>query len=165
MRQGQNTRRSRGRSNNNNNGGGGGGNGGGGGGGGGGGNGGGGQRRQNAPMRHQTFDSNGPDVRIRGNAWQVFEKYQTLARDAASSGDRVMSENYLQHAEHYFRIIAQIQEAEARQQQQRGQHGGHQPNGGGPQPPSQPLTSMNGDDDGDDDGDENQMDERGMVHA
>lgn len=160
MRQGQNTRRSRGRGNNNNNGGGGGGNGGGGGGGGGG------QRRQNAPMRHQTFDSNGPDVRIRGNAWQVFEKYQTLARDAASSGDRVMSENYLQHAEHYFRIIAQIQEAEARQQQQRGQHGGHQPNGTGPQPPSQPLTSMNGDDDDGEDGEDgNRMDERGMVHA
>lgn len=78
-------------------------------------------------MRHQTFDSNGPDVRIRGNAWQVHEKYLALARDAAASGDRVMSENYMQHAEHYFRIISQIQEAENRQ---RGTHNANgQPSG------------------------------------
>ncbi len=54
-------------------------------------------------------------MRIRGNAWQVHEKYQALARDAASSGDRIQAENYLQHAEHYFRIINQIQESENRQ--------------------------------------------------
>lgn len=115
-------------------------------------------------MRHQTFDSNGPDVRIRGNAWQVYEKYQALARDAASSGDRIQAENYLQHAEHYFRIIAQIQEGEARQQQQRGQHNGqpHGGPGGGPQPGT-PLQSMNDDDD--DDGDGDGGDERGMMMA
>jgi len=56
-------------------------------------------------MRHQTFDSNGPEVRIRGNAYQVHEKYLTLARDASSSGDRIAAENYYQHAEHYFRIM------------------------------------------------------------
>ncbi len=55
--------------------------------------------------RNQTFDSNGPNVRIRGNAYQVHEKYLTLARDASSSGDRVMAENYFQHAEHYYRVI------------------------------------------------------------
>lgn len=163
MRQGQNTRRSRGRGGNNNGGGGGGNSGGGGGGGA---NNGANNRRQNAPMRHQTFDSNGPDVRIRGNAWQVYEKYQALARDAASSGDRIQAENYLQHAEHYFRIIAQIQEAEARQQQQRGQHNGqphHGGPGGGPQPGT-PSQSMNDGDD-DDDGDGDGGDERSMAMA
>ncbi len=54
-------------------------------------------------------------MRIRGNAWQVNEKYLALARDAATSGDRIQAENYLQHAEHYFRIITQIQESENRQ--------------------------------------------------
>lgn len=62
-------------------------------------------RRNNVPPRMQTFDSNGPDVRIRGTAWQVHEKYLALAKDAASSGDSIMAENYLQHAEHYQRII------------------------------------------------------------
>ncbi|MEA1677316.1 DUF4167 domain-containing protein [Nitrospirillum sp. BR 11163] len=108
MRQGPNSRRSRGRGGNN--GGNAGGNGGGNGNSGGGNN-----RRQNVPLRHQTFDSNGPDVRIRGNAFQVHEKYLALARDAQSSGDRVAAENYLQHAEHYFRIITQINESEQRQ--------------------------------------------------
>lgn len=54
---------------------------------------------------NQTFDSNGPDVRIRGNAHQVMEKYLALARDASSQGDRIAAENYYQHAEHYFRTI------------------------------------------------------------
>jgi hypothetical protein len=55
--------------------------------------------------RTQVFDSNGPDVRIRGTAHQVCEKYLGLAKDAAASGDRIIAENYLQHAEHYQRII------------------------------------------------------------
>jgi len=57
----------------------------------------------------RSYESNGPDVKIRGNAQQIAEKYTTLARDATSSGDRVMAENYLQHAEHYNRIIAAAQ--------------------------------------------------------
>jgi hypothetical protein len=61
--------------------------------------------RKPSNNRNQTFDSNGPSVRIRGNAFQVHEKYLTLARDAYSSGDRVMAENYFQHAEHYYRIV------------------------------------------------------------
>lgn len=55
--------------------------------------------------RNQVFDSNGPDVRIRGTAHQIVEKYATLAKDAASAGDRVLAESYLQHAEHYQRVI------------------------------------------------------------
>lgn len=57
----------------------------------------------------RTFESNGPDVKIRGTALHVAEKYQQLARDAQASGDRVTSENYYQHAEHYQRIVAAAQ--------------------------------------------------------
>lgn len=64
----------------------------------------GGQRRP-AQNRNQIFDSNGPDVRIRGTAHQVCEKYLALAKDASSVGDVVLAESYLQHAEHYQRII------------------------------------------------------------
>lgn len=64
----------------------------------------------------RNYESNGPDVKIRGSAQQIAEKYSTLARDATSSGDRVMAENYLQHAEHYNRIIAAAQAQFAAQQ-------------------------------------------------
>ncbi|QDZ01509.1 DUF4167 domain-containing protein [Nitratireductor mangrovi] len=57
----------------------------------------------------RSYESNGPDVKIRGSAQQVADKYAALARDAQSAGDRVMAENYLQHAEHYNRIIAAAQ--------------------------------------------------------
>lgn len=61
--------------------------------------------RPRQPNRIQTFDSNGPNVKIRGNAYQVFERYVALAREAQSSGDRVAAENLYQHAEHYFRLM------------------------------------------------------------
>jgi len=76
--------------------------------GGGGGGGGGGHPNNNRPRppnRMQTFDSSGPNVKIRGNAYQVFERYIALAREAAASGDRITAENLYQHAEHYFRIM------------------------------------------------------------
>ena len=77
----------------------------------------GGNRRPNN-NRMQVFDSNGPEVRIRGTAHQVVEKYLALAKDAASTGDRILSESYLQHAEHYQRIINSWDEGvqEGRQQ-------------------------------------------------
>jgi hypothetical protein len=56
------------------------------------------------------YESNGPDVKIRGTASHVAEKYLQLARDAQSSGDPIAAENYYQHAEHYFRVIAAAQE-------------------------------------------------------
>jgi hypothetical protein len=65
-------------------------------------------RRQQNPV-NRSYDSNGPDVRVRGTASQVLEKYQALARDAMSAGDRVMAENYQQHAEHYYRILQSFQ--------------------------------------------------------
>src|SRR5690242_5333925 len=61
--------------------------------------------RPRLPHRIQTFDSNGPNVKIRGNAYQVFERYVALAREAQASGDRVAAENLYQHAEHYFRLM------------------------------------------------------------
>lgn len=63
------------------------------------------QNRKGPNPLTRSYESNGPDVKIRGSAQQIAEKYTTLARDAQSSGDRVMAENYLQHAEHYNRII------------------------------------------------------------
>lgn len=75
-------------------------------GGGGGGNGGG-KPQHNA---NRAFNSNGPDnVKVRGAAQHIFERYQQLARDAGSAGDRVLAENYLQHAEHYFRVLRAMQ--------------------------------------------------------
>lgn len=82
------------------------------------------------PNRAQVFDSNGPDVRIRGTAYQIQEKYMALAKDAASLGDQVLAESYLQHAEHYQRIInswaEQMAAVQAEQPQQQGQPQ-HQP--------------------------------------
>ena len=107
---------------------------------------------------NRTFDSNGPEVKIRGSAAHVHDKYLQLARDANSAGDRVMAENYLQHAEHYFRIMAaqqaQMQQYQQQQQQQLANGGGQQlrvANGGGTdaygqqpaQGPSSPAFSLN----------------------
>jgi len=69
--------------------------------------GGGGRKPQNAMSRN--YESSGPDVKIRGTAMHIAEKYSSLARDAMSSGDNVAAENYLQHAEHYNRIILAAQ--------------------------------------------------------
>lgn len=64
-----------------------------------------GRGRKPSQNSNRSFESTGPDIKIRGSAQHVCEKYQQLARDAMSSGDRVMAENYLQHAEHYYRIL------------------------------------------------------------
>jgi Domain of unknown function (DUF4167) len=112
MRNGQNNKRMRNRNNNNNNN----------------------NRRGQNPMT-RVFESNGPDIKIRGTASHVAEKYVQLARDARSSGDPVAAENYYQHAEHYFRLIAAAQE-QFRQNQ--------------PQPRSdETVASEDGDDDAD----------------
>lgn len=76
--------------------------------------------RRNTNPLSRSYESNGPDIRVRGNAALVAEKYVQLARDADMSGDSVAAENYLQHAEHYFRIIsaaqAQVQTQQLAQQ-------------------------------------------------
>jgi hypothetical protein len=109
---------------------------------------GGGHRQQGGNNFNRSFDSTGPDVKIRGNATHVYEKYLQLARDAHSSGDRVMAENYLQHAEHYYRIIQSLgpppgqqqQPQQGQQQQANGGDGNRQP--GGPQPQPQPYPQQ-----------------------
>ncbi|MGO7186005.1 DUF4167 domain-containing protein [Rhizobium brockwellii] len=113
MRPGQQNKRGRGRGNNNNGGGGGGGN-----------NNNNNFNRKGGNPLTRTYDSSGPDVKIRGTAQHIAEKYAQLARDAQSSGDRVIAENYLQHAEHYNRIIAsaQAQMQERFQRDDRGEY-------------------------------------------
>ena len=71
--------------------------------------------------RNHVFDSSGPDMRLRGTAQQLFEKYLQLGRDATGVGDRVMAEGYFQHAEHYFRILNAMNQA----QQSQGGGGGY----------------------------------------
>lgn len=99
-------------------------------GGGGGNNGGGGHFNPN-----RTYDSNGPEVKIRGSATHIYEKYLQLARDANSGGDRVMAENYLQHAEHYYRIMAATQAQQQQYQAQLAQQQQAQANAQGNQQP------------------------------
>ncbi len=62
-------------------------------------------RRNNTNNKSRVYDSNGPDVRIRGTAMQIVEKYVALAKDANAAGDIVAAQNFLQHAEHYQRIV------------------------------------------------------------
>lgn len=105
--------------------------------GGGGGTGGGFRNQQNGiPLnRNHVFDSSGPEQRIRGTAQQLYEKYQQMARDSQSNGDRVTGEAYYQHAEHYFRIIAAINQAQGQPPApQAGQQNGQQPAQGNYQP-------------------------------
>ncbi len=79
-------------------------------------------RRQPNPA-NKVYESNGPDVKVRGTPQQVADKYMQLGRDALSSGDAIKAENYFQHAEHYLRIIAaaqeQAQQRRAQQEQRR----------------------------------------------
>lgn len=93
MRQGQQNRRGRGRNNNQNNN----------------------QQRKGQNPLTRSFESNGPDVKLRGTPAHIAEKYMSLARDAQSSGDPVLAENYLQHAEHYNRIIMAYREQQVSQ--------------------------------------------------
>lgn len=79
-------------------------------------------RNNNGGRKHmnplsRNYESNGPDVKVRGNAAHIAEKYVQLARDAHASGDSVMAENYLQHAEHYFRILSAAQPQQPRTDQ------------------------------------------------
>jgi len=124
MRNGQNKQRMRNRNNNNNN-----------------------NRRSQNPMT-RVYESNGPDIKIRGTASHIAEKYLQLARDARSSGDPVAAENYYQHAEHYFRLIAAAQEQFRQNQQPRG---------------DEPISSPSGDDEDDGENFSNFGQEPGFV--
>ena len=88
-----------------------------------------GRKPQNPLSR--SYESNGPDVKVRGTAPHVAEKYMSLARDSLSSGDIVAAESYLQHAEHYNRIVMAAQQQASQQSAQ----SADQANGGGGRPP------------------------------
>ena len=110
-------------------------------------------RNNNGGRKHlnplsRNYESNGPDVKVRGNAAHVAEKYVQLARDAHASGDSVMAENYLQHAEHYYRIMAataaqqaQYQAQQAAQNPQLNQQNAGQQQHVQPQGAPQPVQS------------------------
>lgn len=68
-----------------------------------------GRGRKSGNNPNRTMESNGPEVKVRGTAAHIHEKYQALARDANASGDRIMAESYLQHAEHYYRVLSASQ--------------------------------------------------------
>ncbi|MBU1384454.1 MAG: DUF4167 domain-containing protein, partial [Alphaproteobacteria bacterium] len=71
---------------------------------------GGGNNHANATNPNRSWDSQGPEnIKVRGNAQTVYERYMQLARDASAAGDRVLAENYTQHAEHYFRVLRALQ--------------------------------------------------------
>ena len=95
------------------------------------------------PMRVQNnFDSGGGEMRIRGNAWQVHERYLNMARDAAAAGDRIAAENFFQHADHYYRMINANGDGRPPYQQ----HGGPHPHQGQhpPGPNQQPMQHPQG---------------------
>lgn len=109
----------------------------------------------NNPNRH--YESNGPDVKIRGSAQQVLEKYLQYARDAQTSGDRVMSEAYFQHAEHYQRLLAAMQPKDKprRDRDDRDDQGDD----------SDDEIDARGDDSADDDEDDNVQEERSEAKS
>ncbi len=116
-------------------------------------------RKGQSPLT-RSFESTGPDVKIRGTPSHIAEKYMTLARDATSSGDPVLAENYLQHAEHYNRIIMAFRDQQLAQ-------GGEPMNGQGRQRPFMMHDPMDpGDEFSDEDGDDNdtQPPHPGMRH-
>ena len=101
--------------------------------------------RKNPHSRSQTFESNGPEVKVRGNAQQVVEKYLALARDAFSVGDRITAESYFQHAEHYYRVMTANGGGEDRNAQGQRQNPQHEQrpegNGGAPQQPIEVVSN------------------------
>ncbi len=103
------------------------------------------------PNRNTSYESNGPDVKLRGNAQQLYEKYTALAHDASSSGERISAEGYSQFADHYFRLHqAAVGAAEARRQNDSaGDQSGQPRNRAQPESPDvgdkQPEANVKGD--------------------
>lgn len=84
-----------------------------------------GRGRRQGNSSNRNYESNGPDLKVRGNAQSICEKYQSLAQDALSSGELITAENYLQHAEHYYRIVQANQPV--RQEEDASAENGQQP--------------------------------------
>ena len=103
-----------------------------------------GNAQPNVPNRNTSYESNGPDVKLRGNAQQLNEKYLALAHDAAAAGERIAAEAYTQFADHYFRLHqAAIDAAEERKAQHAAQAAERQPRAElQPQPEDAPQPEM-----------------------
>lgn len=84
-----------------------------------------GRGRRQGNSSNRNYESNGPNLKVRGNAQSIYEKYQSLAHDALSSGELITAENYLQHAEHYYRIVQANQPV--RQEEDASSENGQQP--------------------------------------
>ncbi len=76
-------------------------------------------KRSYGPGPNRSYESNGPEVKVRGTANQIFDRYVALGRDATAAGDRIAAEGYFQHAEHYFRVFTEANRARQAQQSQR----------------------------------------------
>lgn len=76
-------------------------------------------RKSNAPSVNRVYESSGPEGKVRGTPQQIIEKYQSLARDKMTAGDRVLAENFLQHAEHYVRILSAAQAVQQQRREER----------------------------------------------
>lgn len=76
-------------------------------------------RKSSAPNVNRVYESSGPEGKVRGTPQQIIEKYLSLARDRATAGDRVLSESFLQHAEHYARILSAAQAAQQQRREER----------------------------------------------
>jgi hypothetical protein len=105
--------------------------------------------KQNRPRSlgnivNRVFDSSGPEGKVRGTPQQIIDKYLVLARDAQLGNDRVASENFLQHAEHYIRMLAEAQREMARDQEARQQQGGQNGHGGSGDQDSNANSGGNG---------------------
>jgi len=108
------------------------------------------QRQRMGNIINRVFESAGPDGKVRGTPQQIIDKYQALARDAQVSGDRVAAESFLQHSEHYSRLLGEAQrhQIEQRDREEAGRQDRPQEAGGfRPQPVPQPSYGFGGLDD------------------
>jgi hypothetical protein len=132
--------------------------------------------KRHPSTKNYSVESNGPDIKIRGTAQQVMDKYLALARDAALSGDRVAAESYFQYADHYHRIVHSFDNGPDNQRRGREDRPPMSPDGPQPDVSEFPEASVTGDnlstrersdddDDGNDDDDSETEDERDAEGA
>ena len=108
-------------------------------------------RKSNGPSINRVYESTGPEGKVRGTPQQIIEKYQSLARDKATAGDRVLAESFLQHAEHYLRILGAAQAAQTQprrderdEEDMAEAHEAEQPSSRDPQGERQPSSEGGG---------------------
>ncbi|MBU2653206.1 DUF4167 domain-containing protein [Acidomonas methanolica] len=114
--------------------------------------------------RNHVFDSNGPDLRVRGTAQQLFEKYLQLGRDATGTGDRILAEAYFQHAEHYFRILNAMNQAAQQNQIERQERQAQRQRNWTEQPEERRASARDGEEgEGEEDGEDDAEEETAVA--